>query len=81
MCERLNRTLLDMQNTSPIPEVKLEEVPFPKANNSTRHESTGLSPHFLMFGRDPILPVNVAFGINKTSSQKSLSILRISDQE
>ena len=26
-----------------------------------------------MFGRDPILPVDVAFGINKTSSQKSLT--------
>ena len=26
-----------------------------------------------MFGRDPILPVDVAFGIIKTSSQKSLT--------
>ena len=26
-----------------------------------------------MFGRDPILPVDIAFGINKTSSQKSLT--------
>ena len=57
MCERFNRTLLGMLGT------------MVHAYNCTRHESTGVSPYFLMFGRHPRLPIDLAFGINKDSKQ------------
>ena len=53
--ERLNQTLLSM----------LRMVVH--AFNCTRHEATGYSPFFLLFGRSPRLPIDVIFGTKPTA--------------
>ena len=68
-CERFNRTLCDMLGTL---ETETETEAFihklTHANNATRNSSTGYSPFFLMFGRHPRLPVDVAFGIHRAGN-------------
>ncbi|XP_072767936.1 uncharacterized protein [Nerophis lumbriciformis] len=64
--ERFNRTLLGMLGT-----LKEKEKshwrdfvkPLTHAYNCTRSEVTGFSPYELMFGRQPRLPVDIAFNL------------------
>ncbi|XP_060607809.1 uncharacterized protein LOC132759951 [Ruditapes philippinarum] len=73
MAERFNQTLLNMLGTledSQKSNWKAHVPPLVHANNSTRHESTGLTPHFLMFGRHPRLAIDAFLGIEPEDSEK-----------
>ena len=64
--ERLNSTLLAMLRTLPEANKKkwhesLNKMIF--AYNATEHKSTGFSPHFLLFGREATLPIDLILGI------------------
>ena len=76
MVERMNETLISMLKTLP----RSQKSSWPDfinkmthAYNCTRHSVTGYSPYFLLFGREPVLPIDVLLGIDEDSpvSQKS----------
>ena len=72
MTEKYNRTLLDMLGTlQPEQKSKWKDYvrPLIHAYNCIRHESTGHSPYFLMFGREPHLPIDLLFGITREEKQ------------
>ena len=76
MPERFNRRLLNMLGTledDQKTDWKSYVPPLVHAYNSTRHESTGFLPHYLMFGRHPRLAVDAFLGIKpgNESSDKS----------
>ena len=72
LVERFNRTIADMLSKYIAPSEKDwdELLPFMlMAYRSSEHESTGVTPNLLMFGREVNLPVDLLFG---TSSDYSL---------
>ena len=73
LVERYNRTLLDMLATSAKSNLNdweryVRAVCY--AYNTSVQSSTGFTPHFLMFGREARLPVDLQFG---TSFSESVS--------
>ena len=71
MTERFNRTLISMLGTLDTEQKKDWKqyvAPLVHAYNFIKQQSTGFSPYLLLFGREPKLPIDVAFGIDKDDS-------------
>lgn len=70
--ERFNRTLLSMLGTlKECDKVHWSSFvkPLVHAYNCTKHDSTGFTPYELMFGRQPRLPIDLAFDVPQNREQ------------
>ena len=81
-CERFNRTLMDMLGTLTAEQKsnwKDHIHALVHAYNATKHESTGYSPFYLMFGRHPRLPIDVAMGVEPAERQLQKGVSYVKD--
>lgn len=74
-CERFNKTVLSLLGTlSPEDQVRWpDHLPtLLQMYNNTPHETIGLTPHFVMFGRHARLPVETAVGAPPLTQRQDL---------
>ena len=72
-CERFNQTLLNMLGTLPNDAKKRWQDWVPTlthAYNCTTSRTTGFSPYYLIYGRQPRLPIDIEYGVNIADSYK-----------
>ncbi len=70
--ERFNQTLLKMLGTLEEyakSDWKTYVAPLVHAYNATTHESTGFSPHYLMFGWHPRLAIDAYLGVDNVTDE------------
>ena len=75
-CEKFNSTLCNMLGTMDLEDKKdwkSHISSMTHAYNSTKNASTGYSPYYLMFGREPRLPIDVKLGLFRTLSTSTFS--------
>lgn len=78
-CERFNRTLLNMLGTlnpDQKRDWKAHVSAMVHAYNCTRHDTTGMSPYFLMFGREPHLPIDIIFNLENEEQKLSTNYVQ-----
>ena len=82
-CERFNKILCNMLGTLSTKDkidCKSQIEAVTHAYNCTKNASTNFCPYFLMFGRYPRLPKDVAFGLHRTSNNVAFSKSRYVDR-
>ena len=75
-CERFNCTLLEMLGTLEIDQKmdwKTYVAPLVHMLNSTQHDTTGFSPYYLLFGREPRLPIDLLLPGSETTGAKTFT--------
>ena len=76
LCERMNRTIINMLKTLPTTfksnwKNHIKKLAF--ACSNAKHRSTNYSPYFLLFGRNGWSPVGLMFDINTNNDIKNKS--------